>query len=98
MPLSPGADELDVNARASWISSTERGGQSRVGRGGGSSGWAGETVLASAGKNREARDMDISSWERASSPGDEDDCKGGMREDRQPWRQRVASHSFVLAV
>ena len=97
MPLRPGVDALDVEVRASWISSDEIGGQSRVARGGGSSGWEGRTVAGVGGKKRLARECEMSSWEQTGLVVGEG-RKGGMRDIRRPCLHRVAAHSLCLAV
>lgn len=95
MPLGPGVEEFVVEASAPWISSEVMGGQSRRGRGSGSSGWEGETVGGEVGKKREERTGAILSVRKTNSP-DDGSRSGGMRVRRRPWRHFAASHRFLV--
>jgi len=96
MPLSPGADLLDVPDRATEISVSVIGVRSRMGRGVGLSGWAGKTSGRSMMKNRFRKASHIlwgssKTWEGPVR-------RGGMRLMDRPFRQAAASQRCLEVV
>ena len=88
MPVSPGAELLDMVASALATSSSVMGEKGRQGKGGGSSGCEGAMGVGTDGKNRSARTVWISDVVVPKSP--DDLIRGGMWLMWRPWRQHVA--------
>ena len=86
MPEGPGAEELEVGESVAEILATVMGERGRGGRERGSVGREGSIGGGLGGKKRERRveDMSTGSEERPVGPQ-----RGGMTEERQPWRQRA---------
>lgn len=76
IPVSPGAEPLDVVARAVETSSLVIGGKGRGGKGGGSSGWVAGMGTGTVGKNLSTRMACISVVVVPRSP--DDLRRGGM--------------------